>query len=101
MAPPRPVPPRPGSLAAQIQDVGNASNDDIANLMAELSSLEEEAVGFRHNADATQESQDRTLRRYEGFLRATKLLPEDASEDERWEIMFPTDFTVLYRQTRL
>ena len=101
MAPPQRAVPRPGSLTAQINDLSNASETDIAELLADLSSMEEEAVGFRHHADATQDSQDRTLRRYEGFLRAMKLLPEDATEAERWNIMFPTDFSVLYRQTRL
>lgn len=101
MAPPRPVAPRPGSLTAQMNEMMHASDEAIAELMADLSSMEEEAVGFRHNAHATQESQDRTLRRYEVFLRGMKLLPEDATEAERWDIMFPTNFSVLYRQTRL
>jgi hypothetical protein len=101
MAPPQPAPPRPGSLTAQMNEMMDADDDVIAELMADLSSIEEEAVGFRYHADATQESQDRTLRRYESFLRVMKLLPEDATEDERWNIMFPTDFSVLYRQTRL
>lgn len=101
MATPQPGPPRPGSLAARMNEMMNADDDAIAELMAELSSMEEEAVGFRHHADATQESQDRTLRHYESFLRVMKILPEDATEDERWNIMFPTDFSVLYRQARL
>lgn len=101
MAPPQQAAPRPGSLMAQFDNIMNASDNVIAGIMADLSSIEEEAVGFRHNADATQESQDRTLCRYESFLRVMKLLPEDATEDERWDVMFPTDFSVLYRQTRL
>lgn len=77
------------------------SDDVIEELMADLSTMEEEAVGFRYHADAIQDSLDRILRPYESFLRVVKLLPEDATEDERCNIMFPVDFSVLYRRTQL
>lgn len=101
MAPPQRAIPRSGSLEAQMDEMMHADDDGIAELMADLTSMEEEAIGFRHNADSTRKSQDRTLHRYENFLRVMKLLPEDATDDDRWNIMFPTDFSVLYRQTRL
>lgn len=57
MAPPARAASRPGSLTAQLNNMMNSNEDDIAQLMADLSSMEEEIVGFRYNADSTQESQ--------------------------------------------
>jgi hypothetical protein len=96
------VPP-PRLLTAKLEDfiAGGAADQDFEQILQDVQSDGQLAVGFRGNQSASVIAlQDMTLRNYRLFLRAENTFLRDFDDEEIDIHCFPTDHRLFFEQAR-